>query len=741
MDFTPINTLVRAQYDKDGVLSYKLSLKTTVTAESRSKLRTYDSQNIYGRYFKLVIEKANNATVDSTRSLAKCYLPYSFKAEVVTGNTQDTAERFGEPYAYIKYYGNPQYQYNSGTGGLDGKSTWYTWKNGMTFNNDMSREWVNVFINQGLADAYGTFFIKRVYDPDTAWMAWRMVSDSNMFFHYGNGELIEKYKSDYNKDKNCEGLVLYLETTPQEAEDVSAWYSPVPDWEPRGDKLTPYAMKKILVDRENPYDDDDHEREIYADEVSIKDETKKITFIQAENSWYANKNSYITTGATKILPYNGTLDTGFAVYNNNKEYDRQVKEIYQYLFLVDSTVPEITGEFIDDSELKNTGMLRIYIRFNEPVMMARTREIMPVSFNNGTNTYNAHYVEGNYTDTLVFEVEPPKENLRDVKYQFPSDNIGDLAYNLDEFKVVKNNRLPRDVTNKDRTLTFLNGAVNLLKPTLAIDQTSSAPSSNPHNIYNILLSINNNGQKELKECTLYYTFDNNEELLKEDGTAYDTSELTNGEIYKNSHVFTPEENGSLTLTLVKNEAEGVDSGVYYLHAYAVSGYGLTDVQTFGPYNLDGDPPMANQMHPDPNDLTSKGFILDLTNKTTGVMNIFVKFKYTDKDGKVQEKMVQIIKNGEKEPSISDRVEITPGETNTIYKYNSNINDEFLTQILTENNTSRMEFEVTFYIEDLAGNKTTTNMIKAERLASAKTTVDLAATAILKVVFGSSTQAT
>ena len=709
LDYVSINTLCRAKYDSSGKLSYPLSIKTLVTAESREKLRTYDDSNTYGRYFKFVIEKANNASVVDGKDEAKCYLPYSFKTKVITGNKQDSAEHLNEDYAYIEEYGIPQSQYNKGIDDLDGKSTWYSWKKGMTFNNDRSSNWINTFINQGLASAYGTFFSKRCYEAESVWSAWK-ASRTNIFLQYGNKQFVDTYTSDYTGKKNTPGLALYLETEPQEPVNTAPFYNPIPDWDPRGERITPWAMKRILVDGKNPYDEDDHKHEIYRDVVDIKAETLKYSWIAQENTWFANKNAAVTSGVLKIDPYNGILDTGVAAFNNNNEYDRTFEEVYQYLFLVDTKTPEILGEYIDDSTLKETGKLRIYIRFNEPVMSSRTNESLTVFFNGGTKQYYADYVEGNYTDTLVYEVEPPKDNIRDVKYQFPTDNIGDLACNADEYRVIRNNRLSRDITDKDRQLTFLNGAVNLLTPTLSVDQNSS---SNPNNIYNLLLSINENGERDIKDAKLYYTWDKNEDMLKEGtDTPLSEAELANPTIYKNSHEFTPEENGSLALTLVKNEADGIDNGTYYLHAFVTSGYGLTDVKTFGGYNLDGDPPAANQRHPEPNNLTDKTYILDLTNKATGVMNIFVKLKYNDKDGNSKEQLIQIIKNGEKESSIKDRITIEAGAENTIYKYSSNINDDVIKKIMNDNGYSRIEFDVSFSIEDMAGNKATTNIIKA-----------------------------
>lgn len=704
LDYVSVDTLLRANYGSDGKLSYKLSIKSLVTAESREKLRPYDGSGFYGRYFKLVIEKATNAQVVAEQNTSKCYLPYSHKAEIITGKVQDTSTRDGVPYAYFKEYEYPLTQYNKGKDNIDGKSSWKTWEHGMTFNNETTANWLNVFINQGIASAFGTYTMRKCANSS----GWTNDDSTHMYIKYGNKELIEKMNGDYNKNDKCPGTALYVKGTTRNYEQKFFWS----DIDYKAEEISPKAMKQIIIEDKNPYDKDDETFNV--DESSIKTEARTLRWYQQTDEWFANKNSFIEAGAVKIEPYNGVLDTGLSVYNDNKEYDIEVRYVHEYLSLVDSKTPEIIGEFVDDSSLKDGGNLRIYIRFNEPVMIngTETSNYLSVNFNGSTTTDFAHYVEGNYSDTLVFEVEPPKTNIRDIKYQLPTDLIGDLAYNLDEYKVVQNNRLSKDFTDQTRTLTFLNGAVNLLKPTLAIDQ-SSAQSIEPHNIYNILLSINNNGEKDLKDGSVYYTFDNKEEWVKEGSTIpMSGEELTNTELYKNSHKFTPEENGSLALTLVKNESEGIESGVYYLHALAVSGYGLTDVATFGPYNLDGDPPSANQLHPEPNTLTDKTYKLDLAKKETAVTNVYVKLKYKDKNGASQEKGIQIVQNGAKVEAIKDKVNIADGtNNNTIYEYASNINDAEIQEILTANQAARMEFDVTFYIEDAAGNKTTTNIIK------------------------------
>ena len=704
LDYASVDTLVRATYGSDGKLSYKLSVKCLVTAENREKLRAYDKDGFYGRYFKLVIEKATNASVVAEKNTAKCYLPYNYKAEIVTGKTQNMATRDGVPYAYFKEYEKPLTQYNKGKDNIDGKSSWRSWEHDMSFNNDTTSNWITLFINQKMADAYGTYTMRKCSDANGVW-AW---SESHIYLKYGNKQLIDSMNSDYNKSDGCPGTGLYVKCTTVLPSQEYFWSS----FDFYAEEIRPKTMQTIIIDKKCPYDDDDET--LNTDEISVKSEARTIRWFLENDEWYGKSGNFEEAGAVKIDPYNGVLDTGLAVFNDNKEYDIEVRYVHEYLSLVDSTTPEILGEFVDDSGMKKDGKLRVYLRFSEPVMIDGTEQsnYLTVSFNGSTTPYFAYYTEGNYSDTLVFEVDPPDDlNIRDIKYQLPTGLIGDLAHNYDEYKVVQNNRLPKSITDNERTLTFLNGAVNLLKPTLAIDQ-ASAPSSEPHNIYNILLSINNNGEKDLKDGTVYYTFDTTDEWVKEGTTtALITDELANPDLYKNNHKFTPEENGSLSLTLVKNESEGIVSGVYYLHAYAISGYGLTDVKTFGPYNLDGDPPNANQLHPEPNNLTDKTYKLVVANKATEVNNIYVKLKYKDKDGAVQEKAIQIFRDKKEVDAIKDKVNKEVGNDNTTYSYTSNINDADILDILTANGVSRMEFEATFYIEDVAGNKTTSNMIK------------------------------
>ncbi len=709
LDFVSINTLIKMEYDKSGILSYKVSIKTLNTAESREKIRTYDSNGInYGRYFTLVLEKANGATVNVAKSTAKCYLPFDYKVQVVTGVRQDTATHMNEDHSYLKDYEGPQTIYHDGIGDLDGGSTWYTFQKGrnLSFQNETTDRWVNAFINNSFASAYGTYFIRDINDSNQDW--WN--SYANIHLLFGNKEFMNKY----SRSENCPGLSYYLETEPK-LEESDGFFS----WDDKGNNFTPEVTRYLLVENKNPYKQDDDL--VDRKDITIKKDTKYYRWIQEGDTWYAGNGSTVYCGVVGVDAYEGVLDAGLAIYNNADEQDRKAKDIYMFLALIDDRVPEVVGEFVDDSDLKTTGKLKIYLRFNEPVFSSRTSEPLPVSINNGTATYYANYLDGNYSDTLVYEFDTNniRANIKDISYQFQTDNIGDLAHNIDEYGVIRNNRLPKDFTDKSRTLTFLNGAVNLLTPKLTADINSSSRSQN---IYNILVSVNDNGERDIQDCVLYYTWDKNGDLVDpNDGHTYSSSELTNSGLYANSHQFTPEENGSLTLTLVKNEKDNIDSGTYYLHALAVSGYGLTSVATYGPYPLDGDPPTVSQLMPSPNELKTKEYCVELYKKNTGnaeIMNITINYKYVDKDGNVQEAKVKLYENSEVVGSLQQLIRREELDDRYKYYFKSTIDDslgiltdEVIKKIFTDNNLSRLNVDVTFYIEDTAGNKSTSNIIK------------------------------
>ena len=680
LDFVNVNNNIKLKIGNDGKVSYKISIKCLNTAENREKLRVYDKNNTYGRYFNLIIYKTINASLDNSRSYAKCYLPYDFKVEAVT----DVVDGFDKNRAYLKEYANFQARYHKGISNLDGKSTWYTFKKGnnVTFT-DVTEPWVNTFINTGFASAYGSYVIKEIGEK-------KYFSTTNIHVLYGGKEFMDNY----SRSSNCPGLSSYFQIEPC----YDFWDGYV------GYEFNDKAMRKIVFDGKSPYDDDDDLVDIV--DSKIKGQTKRIYWNQKNSTWYSGSNNLMNSAFFKINPYKGVLDTGLAVYNGCDEIDRVAKDIWQFLTLVDDTAPEIVAEYVDDSDYSTTGKLKFYVRFNEPVHLAKTNANLTVFFNNSTEGVYANYSAGNFTDTLVFEMAPPKTNITDVKYQLPNNVVSDMAYNLDKYKNINNNIMSVDETNKTRTMSFVNGVVNLLSPTLTVDL---ATSGQPQNIYNLLLSINDNGEKDLNDGKIYYKWSKEDTLDEpEDPKSYD-----------NCHEFTSEENGSFTITLVKNAEEGIDSGVYYLFALAESGYGLTDRDRFGPYVLDGDPPTAYQITPPINELKTKEYSLAINKKgsaSAAIRNIDVVYKYIDEEGNNIESKVSIIEGSEKVQAIKECISISENENENIYKYKSTIDtslgiplDPVVSEILSK--TQRQEFDMYFYIEDTAGNRSKSNVIR------------------------------
>ena len=708
IDYTSIDSHIKMKYDNNGKASYKVSIKCLNTAENREQMLIFDQNNeIYGRYFNVTIYRANNAKIDSNNSIAKCYLPYNYKIEAVTGVVEDSPKWNGEDHSYIKEYGNVLRQYSDGIDDLDGRSTWRSWQHNMTFVNETSTMWVNNFINTGFASAYGTFVSDNIKDNSKMFS-----SKSHIKIYYGTREMIDKW----DRDENCPGICLYMSFEPG---FTTMKYFKNHTY---GNEYPPEATKYILIDKKNPYDKDDDLVDVNPDQAKIVKETKEISWFIQEDTWFASKNSKVTVGAVKIDPYEGKLDTGIAAYNCREELDRSFEDVYSFLYLVDDKTPEIVSEFVDDSQVSTTGKLRFYIRFNEPVVSTR-KQPLTVWFDNYSNPYNAVYSEGNYSDTLVYELDVSQEglfrNIREIKYQLPSEDVGDMASNIDQYGVRYNNRLPRSITDSDRIIPSLNGAIGLMKPSLDVDMTSSEA---PHNIYNLLVSINGNGEKNIKDGKLYYTWDKNEFLLNpNDNTKVLTNdELLESQYYANEHAFTEEENGSLTLTFTKSEKDKIDSGTYYLHALAVSGYGFTISKTFGPYVLDGEAPEINQINPTPNNLKEKTYIFEMQNKdisTTKIMNVFIVYKYVDKEGNTKEEKVKLYSNTEVVPELASCISEEPDSENkkTTYKYTSSIEDTAAVKDQTIANIiaaqGRTTFDVRFEVEDTAGNRKTSNIVR------------------------------
>ncbi|MBE5763822.1 MAG: hypothetical protein E7338_06365 [Clostridiales bacterium] len=680
IDYKDVSNSITLKIGSDGMAVTKLAFKCTNVAADREKIRLYDNNRssdvLFGRYFKVIIDSAKNASVYMPKSTCICSLPYGNKVSATT-NIASTAINAGEV-AYIDDYKTLQAKYHKGDKNIDGKETWKSWKNGgISFENDTTRRWVNTYIANNYANMYGSFMI-RVIDNST------YHSSTDIKVYAGNKELMSNFK----KESDGPGCYLYLSCEPHAIDDA--------------DRIDGRVMYLVSQDK-NPYKEDSDYVDVKGYRIADKSGIRRLYWIQSGDAWYASNNSLYNSMFYKINPYNGVYDSAVAVYNKNREVDIEAKDIWVFMTLIDDICPTVVGSYVDDSLLGSTGKLRLYVRFNEPVYSSK-KHSLSVRFNNSSIWKSADYVAGNYSDTLVYEIAADAIDIKSITYQLPSDDIGDMSYNLDSYKNIKNNKVQN--TDQNRNFEFINGPINNITPKLAIDLDKS---SNPNNIYNLLISMNDNGALALNRGTIYY-----------DWTTQDTkTDKLNPNSYSKYYELKDEDLGSTNLSFAKNPAEGIESGIYYLHALAVSPYGLKNAQTYGPYVLDGDPPSVTQNAPSRNDLREKEFLIETTEKFEDTKELSLIAKYKDASGTMQTKSLKLVENGSLISSLGKRIRLIQDTEPYIYKYSSNINedetdpeipiDTFIQEILGSD--LRLNVDISFILKDRAGNSATSNSMR------------------------------
>ena len=665
VDFTSVSNSVTITIGSDGGGVYRVALKTLNTTESRQKLTTYSGDQIYGRYFTLIIDSAENATV--TKDSCKCYLSFNSKVEATVGVKQDKDE-----IGYINDYKTMQTQYHKGKGNLDGKSTWKSWKNGVSFINSDTERWINAYINEGLASAYTSYLIK-VIDNSSVHSGTdaHIIAGNHKFWDYYDGV-----------ETGIPGTYLYITINPHAIDDA--------------DKINGRVMYLISLGK-NPYKEDSDFVDVTRKEMS--NDYKRVYWIQDQDAWFADNNSLYDSVFWKIDPYKGVLNSYLAIYNRNREIDIEFKHLWFFLTLIDDTCPTVTGQYIDDSRIESEGKLRFYVRFSEPVISAQKKSI-EVKFNNGTTPYYADYVEGNYTDTLVYEMDMPNLEIKSATYQLPTNDIGDMAYSLDSFKNIQNNKVQN--TDMNRQLSLINGTINYVRPRLAVDKETSLV---PKNNYNLVLSLNDNGNVSLNQGTIYYEW-SKEEVKANSGDA---------SAYAHSRRIVEEDMGSISVSL--SEIGGYESGSYYLHALAVGAYGIKNVATYGPYVLDIDPTkLVNKTLPT-NELKTK--IYEFENLKVGgaqIAKINVVAKWKNEDGSYSSLTYPL--------KTEEYTDVRLRETDTnVYRYLSNVDDaldedgdgivdipldQFILGMMGEK--PRLSLGISFEAEDVAGNRGVSNEI-------------------------------
>ena len=669
----------------NNVAEYSIAIKCLNDASSRETIRVYEGDQFYGRYFNLELIAASNASIGSQKA-CKCYLSYDFKAEATTGASALTSAR---EVAYLNDYKTMIMKYNSGKE-LDGQEYYKTWKYGTSFNNETTRSWLNTYIQKGLAEAYGSFVVKDIDDMH----GFMRSRDGDVDVCAGNGEFIERF-DEYPRSKDCPGQYLLMRV------------------DPPGNTIDGTAMYHIAR-WVNPYKKDDD----WVD-VSIKcvgEQHAEISWIVDQSTWFSSPGTVYTNTFYKIAPYNGALDMGVVGFDCNGENNMDFKKIWSMMTLYDHTAPQITKEYCEfDARGDNgNGALRIYLRYNEPVYASRKYGLL-VKVNNYSHEFQAKYVEGNYSDTLVYEVPYTaaimgqtsisnlNEKITSVTYQLPNDDIGDMAYNMNPYKEISHNMAGG--TDTWRSLSLGGDGIDLAKPKLNVDLPSS---STAQNVYNIILSANDNGNSDFNSGIVYYKIDT------EAGNVLSPSDPSS---YDNTHVLTSEEQGSFTVTLAKNGSPSLESGVYYIHALAVSNYGFSQYDTFGPYKLDVDEPVVVQTEPTANELQYKEYRFKVADKPLGtsISNISMVAKYSAGE-KEEVKRLTLFENDAIPSSLTGIVSSVYGDGQTIYTYRSNLDsgsdvpiDEFISGIMGEE--ARLNIEVYFEVTDIASNKGKSNSIR------------------------------
>ena len=578
VDYDGIANTVSVTVGLDGKATYTIAIKSRPDYQ-RQLLRISEGDNVYGRYYSLVIDRADGAVV--TRDRCRCYLAYNSSVNM-TVTTQGDSE-----VAYLNDYATMQSLYHKGKGNLDGKKTWKSWKNGVSFNNATSTMWLNTYINTGIAHAYSSYMAKTI-DNST------YHSDTDIYVLAGNYEF---YRNFDEVKHNIPGCYLYLSFEP-----YVIYYA---------DRIDGRAMYLISIGKD-PFDEDSDLIQVNSADVGANN--RRVYWIQQQDAWFAKKGAFTDSVFWRNDPYDGVLDMAWVIWNKNREVDIEFRDLWFFMTLIDETNPTVVGQYLDDSRVASDGKLRMYVRFSEPVYTTKQGSLQ-VKINNGAIPYYADYVEGNYTDTLVYEMAVPNVNVKSVNFELPDNDICDLAYNLDSYNRVQNNKA--QYTDQVRSFTMLNGNVNYVLPRLWVDMEFC---TGYRNVYNLELSLNDNGAVDLNEGVIYYKWSKEESIANAlDPSSYDVERI----LY-------PEENGAISLSLVKNESEGIDSGTYYLHVLAIGKYGRRSTATFGKYVLDGDPPALVQVPLPVNDLKTKTFAFD-NNKAGGarIVSIWIHVKWKE----------------------------------------------------------------------------------------------------------------
>ena len=675
VDYKPINTTAtitisgnRATYD----FSVQTNLKPTFNTVNSS------TNEIYARSFKVIIDDVKNGTIKAGAKEATCYIMGEKALKVVA-----------DKLSYFEEYKNVQAVMDGGTDSIDGKE-WYHTIDHVSLNNDVTKNWVTSYINTGLANAYSGVEIKWISD----WLATQFSTNKITFDFHGTGHF-------YGLDDEI--FHNYIEPCDRRR----VWDSD------RGTKFDGNANVIAATKKKSPYE----EKSDYIDltEINIYKPFKTIYWKSKEKTWYASKDSLTYNVMYYNKPYNGVLNAGFSLYNSNREEDREVRDYYIQMALVDDEAPSVLSSYVDTTGLANSKKLKIVIRFSEPVYAAK-KEGIEVQFNNDNTNYFASYVSGNYTDTLTYEIDFTylRANISKVRFNLKSSDIYDLSYRIDENLGEYNIGLADN--GKTYEAKLIDGNINYTNPVITA-QISESRVFKTYYSFNVSISDVTNGGIEAGDLYFEWT---DSATLPSDRPAKSPSS------YSNYVRINKEDLASTFVSVSAHEGDLIRNGPYYLHVLAVSDYNVSTIHMFGPYYLDGEAPEISQELKN-NTMKKKEFNIttrDLPDEIvkSGVKDITLYLNYIDKNGNEITKDIKLLldgASGQINPEYSSKFKKID-ETN--YKYISTIDDEetdpsdplfdsIVTQIMAENNVNRIYITYHYVVSDYAGNTATSNHIK------------------------------
>ena len=740
VDYVGTKNVEEFEFNKNGEEVRNIAFKSLVTSETREFISTCNQAagsqwaavsssedgGWYGRHFRvkilhITVVENDTKVLDTNpesdekykKSQYSCfvYLPYEYRVKSYIN--YESSRQFGgeKNTCYYSEFGWRLQQTDTyyehvcdGVRELDGKKNWYSWDKswyeGGTERID-SYDDANVFLQSGAAKFYGTVMARTI---DTA--GWH--SNSKIHFSWGNQYFFEDHYKDFGETKSNDYNYDYQDVKKHLAMHIKV------DPEATGGYWLNGAAVNYLDEGKDPNSKEDKLINVNGGPSFMNSDRKRINFRLGGDAHWTDLGSagdlYNTT-FFRMYPYNGKLGIGVAVYNSNKEYDIEARDIYTKIVLVDDTAPYIKSEY---AEYDKFGNINIYLRFSEAVYSIKEKPFI-VSVNDVS--YQAKFKYGNNSDTLVYQIPAEQiarnhQKVTSITYTLPDGDIADLAWTLDKYGTGSNNLLPTSETENERSAVIVGDEIDLSIPHLGVDVDRS---DSYQNAYDIILSANSTSQsKDFTKGTVYYTWDNL--------SSWPAEKAQNPSEYEYSHVLTEEEKGSFQVTLAN-----VPAGSYYLHALAVptitSKIQTTHFSVFGPYNYDNNSFPATLTlgsepgHPENvSNLKTKYLALDVEPKGLDVPGspldtIDLVVSLTDEYGNDVTRTRRIVEGGDIIPSLEN---VVVKKVDNVYTYMSNIDtsksipqDPIIREFITDTNF-RVDAKAHFVVTDRAGNKTVTN---------------------------------